>query len=1310
MASFNYKVVNYVLIIGLMIASSFVINSQESLNKKPFSFKSLTINDGLSQNSVISIAQDSVGYLWLATQDGLNKYNGRSFKHYDKHFEDITRPTFSKLGKIYNDNQNRLWIISTSGKLELYDSKSDEFLHVSAFNNVSDIFQDKKLNVFIGTDGEGLFKIDAITKDTLQLFNTEDKQKTIYDFIETNNALIVATSGSVFKIENNKPYKEFIIDTHNNANFSTLEKDKNGNIWLGTYGQGLYYKEKNKASFVKYLHTDLPQDLNIEDLLIDSKNRLWIASYGNGAFLLESEYKTLTNFKVDKNNPFAIHYNDILCLYEDVTGIVWLGSDGTGANYYDAHLIKFNVLTNNQVPKSVNVDVVRSISTDKQNNIWIGTSGKGLTYINFKTDEFKTFTTKNAPLVSNRIISLLHNNNKLWIGHQGFGLNIRDAHGNYKSFPEISDFTIWRIVKENNDQSWLCTERNGIVLFDINKGIIKQFNTSNSSLKTNDIKTVTKGDNGDLWIGSDVNALYKLNTKSDIITHIAAVKSKVKSLYYNKTILWIGTNGMGLKKYNTINHSIQTFTKADGLPNNVIYGILPDNDSNLWLSTNNGISKFNYLNKNKFENYSNYDGLQSLEFNTGAYHKDNNGNLYFGGLEGLNWFNPNQLTFNPIKPKTIITKFEVYAKDQPLTQNIAYKFNKNTVTFTFSSLHFSQPTRNLYKYQLVNYDTYWTEAGNNNTAHYTNLPPNDYTFKVISSNYDGVWNTLPATYSFTIKQPWYLSKVAMIGYVLLFIIGTFLTYTYLKWRWHMKMQLQYELKEIERLKKLDEFKTRIYTNISHEFRTPLTLISGPVEKQLSRPNLSEDDKKELTLVQNNSKRLLNLVNQLLDLSKLESGNLKLSVSKGNITAFLKQITAAFEFKAKDKTINFTFYIQAIKEAWFDIDVLEKITSNLLSNAIKYTPTNGDIHFEAIEKNGQIIITVINNGNTISNKELSKLFQRYYQNSKNADGMGIGLSIVKELAILSHGNIVAHTMNTDDIQFTLTLPIERSFYSASEINNEEQLIDNFEIYSETLREVKPKTIHKTDEKPILLIVEDDKDIRDFISSNFKDNYDIKEAPNGAIGIEKALKHIPDIIISDIMMPKVDGIELCNTLKLDERTSHIPIILLTAKSGDHNEIKGLETGADDYITKPFNSTKLRIRVEKLIALRKQLQQRYSNSFESNDVKTTSVDQQFLKKLKEVLNNNITNTDFSSAQLSKKMLMSRMQLHRKLKALTGISTTQLIRNERLKIAISLLKQSNLSISEIAYQIGFNTPSYFIKNFKDVYHCTPSEYHSKH
>lgn len=1269
--------------------------------EKQYSFKTLTINDGLSQNSVISIVQDSIGYLWLATQDGLNKYNGRDFKHYDKQFEDITRSTFSKLGKVYIDKQNRLWIITHSGKLELYQPQTDRFKHIKLSFDVSSIFQDKRLNLYMGTYNKGLFKVDYKTKDTIEILQKTDNTKTIYHFLEDENKIIAAGSGAVLSIDEDNNYTTIPIINNENTHYSTLEKGNDGTQWLGSFGNGLFYKPKAAASFIKYENRKLPDNLNIEDLLIDSQSRLWIATYGNGVYLIDLKTNTVKNFKANKNNPFAIHYNDMLSLFEDLTGTIWFGSDGTGASYYDAHLIKFNILTNNQVPKSVNVDMVRCITTDIQNNIWIGTSGKGLTVVDLKNETYKTYTTDNSNLSSNRIISMCFINQDLWIGHQGYGLNILEKNGNYLTYPEIKNFTIWRIIKTSNNQAWLCTERHGILLFDKFKGVLKEYNANNSGIITNNIKALVYGKNNEIWIGTDDNGLFKLDETNGIITKVKAVNDKIKSLYFSNNTLWIGTNGNGLKAFNTLKNTSETFTVKNGLPNDVVYGILPDNKNNLWLSTNNGISKFNHIN---FENFSVYDGLQAKEFNTGAYFKDRYNTLYFGGLEGINWFHPEQLTFNTEKPKTIISKFEVFSKPKELQPDLKLNYKDNTITFSFSSLHFSQPKRNLYKYQLVNHDDNWINSGNNNTAHYTNLPPNTYTFQVISCNYDGVWNNTPATYTFTIKNPWYFSSMAIMFYIMFFLILSYLVYSYLKWRWHIKMQLQIEHDETERLKQLDSFKTKLYTNISHEFRTPLTLISGPIEKQLKNPKLSDTDKTELKLVQRNSKRLLNLVNQLLDLSKLETGNLTLSVSEDNLGLFLKQLVKGFQFKAEEKNIDFKYQIPAIPKAWFDKDVIEKIVTNLLGNAIKYAPKNGYVSFLVTSQEGELIITIINNGNTISNENISKLFQRYYQDNKSADGVGIGLSLVKELTVLCHGNIVAHTLNKDDIQFTVILPIARSFFDISEITK-----DTNNIFKPNKEENSSDKNPKHENHPLMLIVEDDEDIRIFLNSIFRDGYNIIEAENGEKGIKTALKIIPDIIISDVMMPKTNGITLCNTLKEDQRTSHIPIILLTAKSGTTNEIEGLKTGADDYIEKPFNTEKLKIKVDNLINSRQKLQQRYSQNFELNEIAVTNMEQEFFNKLKIVLDENITNSQFNSNDFSNKMLMSRMQLHRKLKALTGLTSTEFLRSERLKLAEKLLDSSDLTISEIAYQVGFNTPSYFIKCFKEKHNQTPSQYHER-
>jgi ligand-binding sensor domain-containing protein len=787
---------------NILLFINFICFAQDS---KQISFRELTVTQGLSQNSVVSIVQDSTGYMWFATQDGLNKYDGRDFTFFNKQFEDVTRPIYSRLGKLFVDLNGELWIISNSGILEKFNHKTQEFKSIKTINNASVVFQNTKKDYYVGTFGNGLYKIDYGTKDTLQVFQNQLKNLNIYDIQESNNNLYIATSTHLFQIKNSDIIPLNV--ENNEKNFSTISISKDKTIWLGSFSYGLYYKPPNSNTFKKYIHSGLPSTLNIQDILIDNNNKLWIATYGNGLYILDYTKQKVSHFTENKNNPYAIQYNDVLCLYQDYTNIVWLGTDGAGLSYYDEHLTKFNVITNNQTPKNISVDVVRAITHDKGNTMWCGTSGKGLTSINNVKDIYKTYTTQNSKIASNRIMSLLFEGNDLWIGHQSEGLQLLDISGIFKTIDALANQTIWKIYKHTPNQFWLCTRDSGIFLFDKNKGIINQYRADNSGLTSNNIRTIEKGTNTDIWIGSEDNGLFLLNTKTKTIKPIEQIPDKIKSLYFNDETLWIGTNGNGLKKYNTLRKSIKAYTIENGLSNNVVYAILPDEKGNLWLSSNKGITKFNPQDKPK--SYTENSGLQSFEFNTGAYFKSNDGTLFFGGLEGINWFLPSDLTINEVKPKTVISMFEIFNKEQVMTQESTFRHNQNTVTFTFASLHFSEPSKNLYKYKLINHDSDWSKPNYNNVAHYTNLSPNEYTFLVTSSNYDGVWNKTPTQYSFEILKPWYETNLAYVIYSLFLALSLYAIYSYFKFKWKLETQLRLEHAETERLMQLDQFKTKL---------------------------------------------------------------------------------------------------------------------------------------------------------------------------------------------------------------------------------------------------------------------------------------------------------------------------------------------------------------------------------------------------------------------------------------------------------------------------------------------------------------------
>ncbi|MBT8255214.1 MAG: response regulator, partial [Bacteroidia bacterium] len=823
-------------------------------------------------------------------------------------------------------------------------------------------------------------------------------------------------------------------------------------------------------------------------------------------------------------------------------------------------------------------------------------------------------------------------------------------------------------------------------------------------LQSNNIRTIIQGRDSTLWIGTEDKGLALFNQSSrDFVQFDDQAIAKIKSLYLDPPLLWIGTNGNGLQLLDTETNKLRGFTTEHGLPNNVIYGVLPDKEGNLWLSSNRGLTKFRWspeMEAPEITNYDSGDGLQAMEFNTGAYYASREGTLYFGGLNGINWFKPNELGGNPTPPNTAIYEMEVFTETVPMTNGLKLPYDENTLSFSFSALHFSQPQNNMFKYRLTNYEEEWSRPSTVNTAHYPKLPAGSYVFEVVSSNNEDIWDESPATFSFTIKPVWYLTAIAKAGYVLLALLLFYFGYRYLKWRWKVKLQLEMEHEETERLRKLDELKSKLYTNISHEFRTPLTLISAPVQQLMESSGLKENDRRSLKVIEGSSKRMLRLVNQLLDLSKLERGSVQLQVGRHALKPQLLQLVEAFNLKAEQKGVLLNCQVDDFNDPYYDKDVVEKIVSNLLSNAIKYAPDDSTVEFSAEAKDGLLLLKTVNENYTLSESDIGRIFERFYQADKNSKGVGIGLALIKELALLSNGAVRAKKESPNSISFQVEIPIRRSYYNENSIVTPAEIIEFETFTSEENLE--------TDEAIQLLVVEDNEEIRAYIASLFIDNFEVTQAADGLEGLEAALKVIPDLVISDIMMPNKDGIELCNELKSDQRTSHIPVVLLTAKSGGSNVLKGLKNKADDYIVKPFNAEVLRQKVINLINTRKQLRDRYSkNTFlQPKDIAFTPVDESFLETVQQIMNGHMTDPDFNAEKFAAGLAMSRMQLHRKIKALTSLSTTEFIRSQRLKAATKLLAESGLTINEVAYSVGFNTPSYFIKCFKETYGKTPSEY----
>lgn len=1303
-----------------------------AFGQKKLSFRQLSVNDGLSQNSVVAVAQDSDGFLWFATQEGLNRYDGLEFKVFNKKFADITQESHLQLGKVLADQKNRIWIIPESSIPEILDPSKNEFVPIKGISAANSLHEDRNGDIWIGTFSGQLFKWNESIKSPEMIWTDPSRQILDITDFDTQQLLLTFKDGVLLLNKQNQSVIDFQLPNGTNI-YSCAITDPDGNIWIGSLNAGIWLIPKGEQSIkpAQSVFENLPEDIEkqmILDIMTDSKGRVWVATYGQGIIELNTNAKTSQNYVYQKQNPRSVHYNDVLCIFEDYTGTLWFGTDGAGLSFYDTYLEKFNFFHNQQVPENINIDVVRAIYVDDTEKIWIGTSGKGLTSFNPKTQTWVTRSSsenKSQTISSDRVMSLMGDGaGKLWIGYQEEGLSIMDlesekfTHYNAQSEIKLFSNTIWKIFKDSQNRFWLATRNDGLIQFDPQTGVIQQFThdpEDPNSIPGNNIRTIEEGRKGQLWIGTENQGIASFDMDTGIFrSHYhhendpnSISSNSIKSLYFDgKNTLWIGTNGSGINALNIDNFELTRISTQEGLANDVIYGILPDAADNLWLSSNKGITKITFQGNKPVDytitNYTNYDGL-ATEFNTGAYFKNTDGSIYFGSLEGFYWFNSEDISLNEIPPKTAITG--LFAFDQAIATNdeIKLNHNENTITINMASLVFSSPDKNEFQYKLENHDDTWINAGNNHQARYTNLSPGKYEFLARSSNYDGIWSENPVSLQFTILPPWYLSIWAKLIYLILFTVAIIWIYQYLKWRWQIKFLIKMKEEEANRLMEIDRFKTNFFTNISHEFRTPLTLIAGPIEMLMSQSD-NLVFKSQLNLIKQNSQRLLNLVDQLLEVSKIKSGKLKLSIRKGNLGLLLQSIVSNFFYFAAEKDIRIRTEIPLMTEVWFDPDKIEKIVGNLLQNAIKYGKPGTEVLIKSSIQENQLQLTVSNHSMIkYSKEEISHLFDKFYKPDNKTEGFGIGLPLVKDLVELTNGQINIHLEEKDYFRVEIKIPVGKYSFHPNQVVEEEE-------YEEE-KGLKENEILAGDHAPQVLVVEDNDKVRSFIIHELKPYYKILEANNGKEGHYLALKKIPDLIISDVMMPEMDGIELCQKLKSDEKTSHIPIILLTAKSEEDNILKGLEVGADDYMLKPFGIRQLLVRVEKLIELRRNLRIRYSGktTISPNEIAISSTDEKFLEKIQYIVDNDLEDSNFSVDEFCKKLGMSRMQLHRKLTALTGLSTSAFIRDQRLRLAIQRLEKTGDSISEIAYAVGFSSPSYFIKCFKETYGMTPNEFLEK-
>ena len=1366
----------YALFIGFLFMS-YQLSSQENR----YVFSHLNVNNGLSQNLINCIYRDSKGFVWFGTNAGLNRFDGSNFEIFSNKNPVNGSIADNNINAITEDKSGNLWI-GTGRGVSILNGNTYEFTdfnYASTLPNqcgdvyyINSMSSDKQGNIWIGTNNGFYFNdiaggsIHHILIDSLKC---SAPLNGITSIVQDKNGKMWMSSKNGFIIKYDpitKIKEKFKIPDKSGELSSSVTRlfiDRDNDLWVGNLF-GLYLFHTDKEVWDNHFKDKLVQSDELKRIGSISQNidgLIWVAADGGGAYIFDKKQWKITNLKYQPFDDQKLSSNGLSYVHCDRDGIVWLGTTKKGVNFYKKNINKFRIYKNlaGDINSLSNNDA-NAIVEDHKGNIWIGTDGGGLNYLDRKTQEItriKSNISSGNALSSNIIVSLFKDHaDKIWIGTYFGGLNRYDpTTGKFTVYKHISDDStsisddrIYAISEDKMNKLWVGTLGSGLNRLDpkINKFI--QLNTRNTSLCDNFITSIYRDKNSHLWI-STTNGLSYYENDSQTFKCFKNDQNNKNSLSDDNVIncfedsrgfFWVCTKN-GLNLLDRSNNSFRHFTTDDGLPSNSVHGIVEDENRNLWISSKNGISKLVLKNVQgihniefAFSNYNITDGLQGKEFNQSSAFRTSDGEIFFGGPDGLNAFYPDEIKEDTSVAKMIFRDFRIFNKSIPYgqkynnrillvkpifnTNKIELKYQENSFTIDFIALNYFFPERNVYAYKLEGFDNQWiTSDGNKNSATYTNLTNGTYDFRV--KEVHGKFEGKEISLKIIVLPPFWKSWIAYIIYaILIFSTLIFLRHLILV-RERINNRIEHERLEAQHNHEIDSLKIKFFTNISHEFRTPLTLILAPAEKLLIEMK-DKPEVKYLKLIEQNAKRLLQMVNQLLDFRKMEVQGFNYNPSFGDIVAFISETVSSFSNLSEQKHIELVFRSR-VKElnTYFDKDKLEKIMFNLLSNAFKFTPGYGQVSVSLAvettnkqlnnETNTNLVIKIEDTGIGIPEDKIEKIFTRFFQVDSTGQvekGTGIGLSLVAEFVKLHDGEIFVTSEIGKGSCFTIHLPVNNSGLLADPADEPVEEINHFPVV------VADKSEKIFDfERPVLLIAEDNDDLRFYLKDNLLEHYQIHEASNGEEALKKIQKIVPDLIISDIMMPGMDGIELCRRVKSDRTICHIPLILLTARSSEQQQLEGIGKGADDYITKPFNFQILEAKIANIINLRKNLRLLFKNklTIEPHEITVTSLDEQFMRKALDLVEKNIAITDYSVETMSRDLGMSRTLLYKKILALTGKPPLEFIRSLRLKRAALLLSKSQMNVSEIAFQVGFNDPKYFSKHFKNEFGVLPSKYIGK-
>lgn len=1356
--------------------------SQQAANQ----FRRIDAEWGLSNNHIHTIFSDSKGMIWFATVSGLNRYDGYAFRVFKNVPGDPSSLPENSIHRMYEDHLGFFWLFTTNRHF-IFDPRTEKFgtdhelFHKNIplpTDNISSVRVGRDSSLWISNSLSGVYHYHPAKDFITHLQHEPDVSGSISSngvtdvvFCNTGLAYLVNHSGVIDVVD---PVSLAVIDrVYFSADELTTDPgrgfrlfiDSDGDFWIyaAVYGDGVIYLDRKTGATRVVSANSKPYALSnnmVSGIEEDNEGLIWIATDHGGINVVNKRTQSISLILSQPGDVTSLSSNAVKAIHKSADGIIWIGTYKNGVNYYHERLYQFMLFRSlpYQQLQFFSNDV-NCFAEDHLGNLWIGTNGNGLVYFDRAKNSFRTY--RHTPgdsnsLSSDIIVSLcIDHKGRLWIGTYQGGLNSFDGRRftHYRHRADnpsgISDDRVWQIYEDSRNRLWIGTLGGGLSMFDERTSSFVHHREGDfNSISSDFVLALNEDSQGNILIGTSAG-LTVLDATTNRFQHYIHNENNPSGLSHSSVLsiledargrLWIGTRN-GLNLFDRERNVFKVFREADGLPDHNIITMLDDGKGDIWIATLNGLSNLLTANDGSitFRNYDLLDGLQGLEFNEHAALKTSAGELIFGGGNGFNLFVPNNITGYERDFPVILTDFKLMNRSVGigekvnghvvlnqaigLSSEVSLRHNQNVFAIGFSALNYFHPERTRFRYKLEGFNNDWIETDSRNrSATYTNLNPGIYVFRVMASASDGSWSEHETTLTIRVIPPFYATSLAYFIYFVLFVLLILLLIFTIRRRERMRYMREQEKAEYYRMRDLDAMKTRFFTNVSHEFRTPLTLILTPLDK-LMKEVQDATIREQLALIRRNAKRLLNLVNQLLDFRKLEVDKISLNKSYGDIVRFISDAFNSFVdlFESKNITCNFSSNTDRYM-VHFDQDKMEKILFNLLSNAVKFTPENGQIDLrlcrcvpdsngfvDCFNGVGYLKIEVKDSGIGISPERQERIFDRFFQVDDNASiinqGSGIGLSLTQEFVKMHSGTIHVESEPGKGSTFIVRLPLSDEVAARDELHAAPVAEPDFESEDIAVNEEPGTQINK---KPLILLVEDNEDLRFYLKENLKQTFTILEAANGLEGWEKTLSAMPALVVSDIMMPVEDGIALCRRIKGDTRTSHIPLILLTARSANEQKLEGLEAGAEDYITKPFNYEILELKIKRLIEMRQSFQSAFSRKFEikPGEIGITSLDEKFLNKALKIVEKNIGNSEFSVERMGRELGVSRGHLYNKILALTGKTPVEFIRLMRLKRAAQYLAKSQQTVSEIAFMVGFNDPKYFSKYFKDEFGMVPSEF----